>query len=265
MMRHPVDSRVHFSELKAHVKSPAHVPLACRGARVVTRAMLVGGIADSIVFESGQRHAIFHGKVRAGKEWEAFRLEHAGKYLCNESEYEDASGAADAVLASDAARKALDGCRTQVVAQWDAFGLPCAAGIEGERGGFDAINTTAGYIADLKVTACTEPDELSRHIINMHWHAQLAWYRIGARAMGLPIDRCKLIAVEARPPHNVTVLRIPERWLVLGEQLVTAWAEKHRACEAADYWPGYVQSEIDAIEPAWMADHVELEGLDDDA
>jgi hypothetical protein len=114
------------------------------------------------------------------------------------------------------------------------------------------------------VTATTEPEAFSRHVLNMCWHAQLAWYRIGARAAGIDVQSCKLIGVEAQPPHNVTVLRIPERWLIAGEQLCTAWAERHRACEAADAWPGYVQCEVDAIEPAWMAEGPELEGLDDE-
>jgi hypothetical protein len=261
MMRHPLDNRIHFSELKQHAKSAAHVKLAVQGAREITRAMIVGGVADSIVFQHGRSHVVAPCK-RDDRvaEWRVFKVEHAGKYICTQAELDDAEGAAQAVLADPAAQRALKGCDFQQVMTWDAFGLPCAAGIKGERGGFDALGPDS--IADLKVTACTEPEALSRHLLNQLWHAQLAWYRIGARTLGRRVDVCRIIAVESAAPYNVTVLRIPERWLVQGEQIVTTWAERHRACEAADAWPGYAQEEIDAIEPAWMAEHVELEGLD---
>lgn len=262
MMRHPIDGRCHFSEIKKHAQSPAHVKLACTVPLEISRPMLIGGIADSLVFEHGKSHAIYPGR-RIGKEWEAFKAANPDRYLCIQSEYDDAEGAALAVLADPVAREVLAGCHTQQVMQWEAYGLPCAAGIKGQRGGFDAYHPEHLYLADLKVTACTEPEQLSRHVLNMNWHTQLAWYQYGARMLGISIQECKLIAVEAQPPHNVTVLRIPESWLQHGEKLLTMWTDKHRACELADAWPGYVQSEIDAIDPGWMSEHVELEGLDD--
>lgn len=262
-MRHPVDDRIHFSELKAHHKSPAHVRLAIEQAREITRPLIVGGIADSLVFEHGQGHALYTGKVRRGKEWDAFKEANPGRYLCIQSELDDAQGAADAVLKDPVAQDILAGCDYQQVMQWDAFGLPCAAGIKGERGGFDALNRSDRYIADLKVTATTEPEAFSRHVLNMFWHVQLAWYRVGARSLGQPIDKCRIIGVEASPPHNVTCLLIPERWLQIGERLLEEWTAAHRRCEEAGVWPGYVQAEIEAIEPKWMAEGPELEGLDD--
>ena len=264
MMRHPADNRIHFSELKQHAKSPAHVKLATEGARTISDVMRIGGVADSIVFQHGKGHVLYPGR-RAGKEWDAFQIEHPDTYIVIQSELDRAKGAAEAVLKDPAARRALDGCDFQQVMQWDAFGLPCAAGVKGQRGGFDALNRAERYIADLKVTSCTEPEQFSRHALNQFWHAQLAWYRWGARSLGVPIDSCRLIGVESAPPHNVTVLRLPDSWLARGERLIVAWAERHRACELADAWPGYVQEEIDAIEPAWMTEGVELEGLEEES
>jgi hypothetical protein len=263
MMRHPVDGRLHFSELKAHAKSAAHVKLATLGARTITDVMRIGGVADSLVFDCGKSHVLYEGRRDARSlAWQQFQEEHAGKYIVIQPELDRATGAAEAALADPVAQRVLEGCRFQQVMQWEAYGLPCAAGIKGERGGFDALGPDS--IADLKVTRSAEPEELSRHILNQHWHAQLAWYRTGARSLGRTVDVCRIIAVESAPPHNVTVMRIPERWLTAGEQLCALWAERHRACEAADSWPGYVQDEVEAIDPSWMADGPELEGLDDD-
>ena len=263
-MRHPVDGRLHFSELKAHAKSPAHVKLAVEGARTLTRSMLVGGIADSMVFEHGEGHALYEGKRDPrSKDWLAFKEANAGRYLCIASELEEAMGAANAVLQDPVATEVLAGCDFQQVMQWDAFGLPCAAGVKGQRGGFDALHRAKGELNDLKVTSCTEPEALSRHALNQLWHAQMAWYRWGARSLGQTINVCRLVCVESSPPHNVTVLRLPESGLVIGEKLITAWCDRHRACECAGAWPGYVQEEIEAIDPAWMAEGVDLVGLDE--
>ena len=251
MMRHPADGKVHFSELKQHSRSPAHVRHACEHAREMTRPMTVGAIADCIVF--GQRgFKIYPGKVRNGSEWERFKAMHEGQILCIQSEYEDAAGAAAAVLADPVAQRLLDGCEFQRVMQWDAYGLPCAAGIGGERGGFDAINVPKRYIADLKITANAEPEALSKHALTMLWHAQGAWYCDGAQALCLDASRFYIIAVEATPPHPVTVLEVPAAVLDMGRRSIRMWAERHRACEQSGEWPGYVQSEMELIVPPWM-------------
>src|ERR1700680_2245198 len=109
MMRHPTDGRLHFSELKAHAKSPAHVKLAVQGAREMTRAMIVGGVADSLVFQQGRSHVIAPCKRdERMKEWRDFKAQHEGKYICTQSELDDAQGAASAVLADPVAQKALE-------------------------------------------------------------------------------------------------------------------------------------------------------------
>jgi hypothetical protein len=151
------------------------------------------------------------------------------------------------------------GCEFQKVAQWSTYGIACAAGIEGERGGFDAIRarfppvqSTPGQIHDLKITSSADPDELSRHTWRMLWHVQGAWYVDGARAMGLDVDEFRIIAVEATPPHCVTVLRVPERMLEEGRKSIRHWVEKLRACDASGEWPGYVQSEVEMQMPSWV-------------
>jgi hypothetical protein len=271
-MRHPADGRCHFSELKQHARSPAHVRLACTEARETTRAMRVGHIADGLVFQTG-KFEVYDGK-RVGA---AYKLaldicKETGKELVTQSEYDDAAGAAAAVLADPVATALLAGCEFQRVAQWEAHGLPCAAGIAGERGGFDAVRTgpvdarmscqggrygdvtrrMGGYIADLKVTADVEPRALQRQAWRMFWVAQGAWYLDGARAMGLDVADFYLIAVESAPPHCVTVMRLSAESLEVGRRQVAGWAERHRQCEAAGVWPGFTQSAVELEPEAWM-------------
>ena len=97
LVRHPSDGRVHFSELKAMAKSPRHFKLACSEAKKPTRAMTVGAIGDCLVF--GQRaYAVYPGKVRNGKEWDAWQAANPGLIHCIASELEDAKGSSYAVL-----------------------------------------------------------------------------------------------------------------------------------------------------------------------
>src|ERR1700744_2459353 len=141
-MRHPTDGRVHFSELKEMRKSPKHFANACRKARDMSRPMMIGALADCLVF--GQRgYAIYPGPTRRGKEWDAFKEVNAGKFLPIQSEIDDAKGAADAVLADPFALSLINspGAEMQLCAQWEAYGLQMAAGIPGERGGFDLVGT----------------------------------------------------------------------------------------------------------------------------
>jgi hypothetical protein len=250
-MRHPTDQRVHFSELKCLNESAAHYAHACLTAKTVTRPMTVGSVADCMVF-GNRGYAVYPGKVRNGREWEAFRAEHKGEIICIQSELEDAMGAAQAVRNDAAARAELEDCDYQLQAQWEMYGLPCSAGIKGERGGFDAYSKRRKHMVDLKITSTVKPDELMRHAFRMFWHCQAAWYVDGARAAGMPCDTFALICASANAPHLVTVLELGEDVLQMGRKMIRLWVEKLKSCEATDEWPGYVQTRIPLSPPEWM-------------
>jgi hypothetical protein len=255
-MRNPIDGRLHFSELRAFAKSPVHYAHACAEAKKPTDAMLVGSVADAIVF-GNKGYAVYPGPKRAGKEWDLFQSANAGQILCLQSHFDKAAGAAQAVLRDEMAQRCLDGCEFQTILQWDISGIPCAAGIAGVRGGFDAINHRTREIWDLKVTHDTHPDRLMRHAWNMLWHCQGAWYvdgwaeAIEASASELPYS-FGLIAVEANPPHVVTVLKMPPPVLDQGRKSIRLWVERYLACEAVDEWPGYVQVAVEMAVPTWI-------------
>lgn len=266
LVRHPTDQRVHFSELKAMAKSPAHYVTACKGARAVTRPMTIGAVADCIVF--GDRgYGVYPGKVRNGREWDAWQAANPGLIHCIQSELDDAHGAADAVLSDPVAQSILkaDDVEYQVCAQWEAYGLQCAAGIVGERGGYDCIGMATplmaemvpgirpgdSFVADMKITSSTEPYDLSVHAWKMLWHSQLAWYVDGIAANGGRCDQALIIAAESSEPHNVTVLLVPPDLLEEGRKSIALWAEKLRACDKTGRFPGYTQRGEVMIRPSW--------------
>lgn len=254
-MRNPIDNRVHFSELKQMARSAAHYKLACEEPREMTRAMLIGSLADDVVFHNGRHIRCYPGKTRNGKEWDGYQRDSPpGSLLCIGSELDAARGAAEAVLADPVAMALLDKADFQRVMQWDAYGFPCAAGIPGQRGGFDAIARDGSWIADLKITADAQPEHLMRHAARMHWDAQGAWYLDGAKALALVSSEFYLIAVEATPPHSVTVLKASAQVLEFGRKKLRLWAERLAACEASNVWPGYAQAPVDWSLPEWVVD-----------
>lgn len=253
ILRNAEDGRVHFSDLVQLAQSPAHYKLSVETRRDVTRPMVVGSVSDDLIFHNGRNVARYPGKVRNGKEWEAFRAANESKVICIGSEFEDARGAAEAVLNDARAMEILSGCEFQRVMQWQAYELPCAAGLTGKRGGFDALHLERGYVADLKITGeATEPEQLQRHAMRRHWDAQLAWYIDGAQALGMGTVRDGyLICAEATPPHNVTVLRASPQVLEFGRKKLYRWTEDLRKCEVTGRWPGYTQAIVEWALPEW--------------
>lgn len=257
----PADNRVHWSDLRQIKRSGAHYRYAIEHPerRTVTREMTVGSVFDALVF--GQRNvARYPGKVRNGREWEAFRAAHQREIICLQSEYEEAESAADSVMSDEVAWPLIESARKQIVMTWEYEGVPCAAGIPGQRGGFDLLYPDA--IRDLKLTSNAEPEAINRQILNMGWHEQLVFYRHGARANGIDVRTLGILAVEAKPPHVVTCMRLDPALTELGERGVRSAIERYKACVESGRWPGYVQSEIETSCPAWM--QVETGDVDGD-
>jgi PDDEXK-like uncharacterized protein DUF3799 len=250
-MRNRQDNRLHFSELKRFALSPAHFRYACEHPKTLTREMTVGAVFDALVL-GGRKVALYPGKVRNGKEWDAFRTEFSGCDICIQSEYDEAKDMADAVLSDPIARALLADGEHQRVMQWDWCDVPCGAGIPGKRGGFDVLG--ADFIADLKATSTAQPEAWMRHAWRMHYPAQLGFYRTGAESIGHKIKRGFLIGVESSPPHCVTVLELDAEALDDGEKMCRMWIERYKGCEAANVWPGYVQSVARYEKPEWMND-----------
>lgn len=264
-MRHPTDNRVHVSELKQMARSPAHYAHACKHAKDPSRAMTVGAVGDAIVFRTPERIAIYPGPTRRGKEWDAFAAMNKGKTIAIQSEVDDATGAAEAILRDPIAGAILAECETQIVIQWEQMGMPCASGIVGERGGIDALHRASRTIWDVKcVGVDTDPDGLAKHAWRQHWHAQLAWLVDGWNATvaaepfeqfkNAPVEHAGLICVEANPPHCVTVMRCTPEALDHGRRSIRLWLEMLAACEGEDKWPGYTQAIAEFDVPAWMVD-----------
>lgn len=248
-LRHPRDRRVHFSMAKKMSLSAAHARAAALEPDEPSDAMAFGTLVDAIVMPTGRKIATFGGAVRRGKEWDAFREANAGAMIVKREELDEAMRCAESVLRNPVVNelKLFDGMHQEVV-QWDMFGLPWAAGIEGERGGFDVLSVAGRFINDLKTTTNTSPAQLSRQIRKMLYPEQLAAYRFGAESKGYKIENCYLTCVERTAPYAVTVVRVPNQDLEDALHEVELWCSRIRRCEELDHWPAYVNEVVD-LEP----------------
>jgi hypothetical protein len=230
---------VHFSTLKKMALSPLHYRYACDHAIEETRAMRVGSVVHALVL-GGSFH-LYEGE-RRGKAWIEFREAHVdGATIVTSSEHEDALAIAESVLANPVAWEVLSvPHQCELSLEWEWLGRSCA-------GRLDMV--APDYLAELKVSASTEPDRFCAQANRMHYPAQLAWY---LRALGRPLtSRAVIIAVEDKPPYPVTVREVTQRALENGEKQCRLWMERLLVCEAANQWPGYAQTASPLDVPDW--------------
>ncbi len=246
-MMNQEDGRLHFSDLKRIAQSPAHYAHGILHPKKPTTEMLIGSAIDAMVFRT-RAVVCYPGKVRNGKEWEAFRDAHPDSIALIHSEYEQVLETVSVIQRDPVAQEWLTG-EHQVWLRWDEMGFDCATGIIGVRGGIDVLNTSARRIADLKVTHSAEPERLDRHILNQDWHTQLRWYERACEANGVPIRESAIVAVEV--PICVTVKTMTDETREFADKRIHLWLERLKACRDADRWPGYVQSASSMIIPEW--------------
>jgi hypothetical protein len=220
-----------FSRLRMMAQSPAHF----RGAPNPNGSSLdVGTAAHAMVL--GGRPVIFYpGATRRGKAWEEFQVAHDDAIILTAREHAIAKGMAKAVQADPMAMRVLDGER-EATYYWEQHGRACR-GTPDVRG--------RDFLTELKTGETADPRRFAWKMLRFCYHGAFAWYQDGAELAGLGRpDAHFIVAVEATPPHVVTVFRVDDRAIEQGRRLVRLWFEQILACEAADFWPGYSQSVV---------------------
>lgn len=97
------------------------------------------------------------------------------------------------------------------------------------------------FIVDLKTARSAEPDAFGRSAADFGYAISAANYVDGARACGLAEDPAfLLVVVEKDPPYVVSVFQVDDDLLQLGRSLMRSALKTYAACEAADFWPGYL-------------------------
>jgi hypothetical protein len=253
MMEITADNPLRYSQLSKFAKSPAHYLEARTHDSQQTGPMERGSALHAVVLGTAQVIA-YPGKTRSGKAWEAFEAQHQGKHILTGNAYERVMGMAEAVWSDPRAKDLLygNGVVYEHTLRTEMYGKHCRATPDVR---------SPDYLAELKTTATSEPEQFMRHAVRMLYHGQLAFYLQACAAARIKVQRdAYVIAVEANPPHPVVVFQQTEQCIEMGERAIRLWIERLRSCEAAGFFPGYVQSVV-----TWDIDHdLELQFADED-
>ena len=202
----------------------------------------------------GADFAVYQGKTRQGKEWEAFKVEHEGKTILNVRESTDAAAIAAAVMRYEPAAGMLGAanCRTEVSLYWDDITtlLQC-------KGRADIIVEFDDevWLVDLKTVRSINPRQMASDAARMGYHGQLAHYAAGVEAMtGKPVTRWGLLCVEGAAPHDVGLYWLDDEARDAGRALRDDLLQRVNDAARDDVYPGQCPEPADLSLPAWAID-----------
>ncbi len=244
----PRTVRVHFSALKMMALSPAHYAhAATKPWGGGTLAQRMGTAAHAATFEP-HRLVEFTGKVRRGKEWEAFKADQPDDaVVVNAKELAHATAIAAALHAHPVAAPLMFGA--DVIHEreilWARDGRECSSRPD--------FRIPGVMIGDLKTCRSAQPERYTRDALWTYYHAQLRFYDFAdAYETGrTPYDprtrkgdRIDLysVAIESMQPHVATVFALDDSAIISADLAIGTWWQKLLACEAENAWHGYRQS-----------------------
>ena len=264
------DLPIRFTYLKACGRSPAHakhaMDLDLRGDSESSEAMKRGTAVHAMLFGTARVMTKPEGapkkpsKAQRGAKkpsaptlaaiewWDAFELETRGALVLSAGKYEAYNRMADAVRAQPMAMDLFTAGVVEETIRFDIGGRAC-------RTTPDACGPD--FVAELKTAKSSHPVDFMWQSKRMGYHAQHSWHRIGAK-----VKHAYTVAVEATAPYVVTVFKLDDADLDLGDRCVRLWFEQIRTCEQSNQWPGYAQSIVDLKYPE--SDDFALTGFADD-
>jgi len=245
------------STLKAGQDSMAHLKAAIDGMRTVkvTDDMLLGSALHVTFLEpelAATRVVKWEGERRAGKEWEAFKAEHAGKIILTDGNYTKLVGMVRSLR------------RHPEVKRWqnriEHVELSAVGDIGGVRfkGRCDAL--TPDPLVDLKKVSSGDLGNFTRTVLNFGYHMQAFIYsRLFKR------DRFMFITVEDAPPYDVVPYELSPAFIRHGEREVNVLIARYKWCSERNEWPGRSDDVIQLEIPEWAvpadeADAITIDG-----
>ena len=223
----------------------------------------------------GELYAVYDGKVRRGKAWDAFEADHGTdprpillqKDVDRSVELWERVGDAEIVTAEqmdtstvlalavqrhEAASLHLSGGVAEQTLTWTdpVTGLKC-------KGRADYITDR---VIDLKTAREVEPRRFNYAASDYLYHGQIAFYHDGARLAARehghtdpPDMPPMIIAVQNCPPYDVGVFDIGEETLEAGRRLYRGLLDQLAECLERDEWPGAVPEVVDLELMYWAA------------
>jgi hypothetical protein len=244
----------HASTLKAIDVSLKHYAHAIRHARADTTAFVIGRVLHAMILDPAPPAvAVYEGKVRRGKDWEAFEAEHAGETILKRDELADVAAMRAAVLAHPRSAALFAEGEGEVSMVWEQHGIKC-------KGRLDWLRPDGSWV-ELKTTEAIKPARFARQAGHYLYHAQVAFYAGGlAEITGEESPAPPhLVTVEKKPPYDVAVYTVEGDAIEAGQRKVDGWLRKLAEARRTGQWPG-VAPDVLRLE---LPDYVLTDGLED--
>jgi hypothetical protein len=188
--------------------------------------------------------------VRRGKVWDAFQAECAlsQKQIITKEERTAMVSMSIAVRKSPLAMRFLDGHRSEVTIVWrdKQFDRDCKGRLDKT-----GIISRTQFIADLKTAKDCSKFSFGNAAYRLGYHIQLAMYREGFRVLAGEDPEMYEIAVENKPPYELTVFSIPDEVLAKGQEDYEFLMRKLCECEHTNSWPPAEESITDLSLPSY--------------
>lgn len=261
------DIAMTWSALKMMALCPAkvrHVALE-PDAGERSLAMRMGSGVAALAFGTPPVH-VYTGKVRRGKEWDAYLASVAPNALIlNEREYAIAAGMVAALRNDPIAAPYLfgPGVEVEVPMTWDVDGRAY------RTRGVDFLKR-GHWIGELKQARTCQPGKFERDQLRALYPAQVEVYDEGEAILSKR-DRSRhpmkklIVAVEPCAPFIVTTYFLTPSAIRDAQRKIGLYRSKLATCEASNEWPGYALSEVPFEVEESPFDSVDEDELADDA
>jgi hypothetical protein len=112
---------------------------------------------------------------------------------------------------------------------------------------FDWLPNARGngvILVDYKTAVSADPRKFAKSAADFGYHQQDAFYRDGAKALGISEDPGFLFVVQEKTaPYLVNIIELNEEAVNMGRALNEKAIRTYQDCKAADNWPGYPLSD----------------------
>jgi len=119
------------------------------------------------------------------------------------------------------------------------------------RSMLDWLRDDRTVINDLKTTADASPRKFERHIFNMGYDLQAAFYIRAVEAAYGVTPKYQWVVAETKPPYPVTIVELSEPDMLAARVKVDTAIGVWNDCLAKNEWPAYGKDVFTAWSPAW--------------
>lgn len=240
----------HFSSIKEMHRSPAHYRSRVRPSDNDT--LRLGRATHAAILDPGSLQVVEYAGRRAGKAWAAFQRDNAGKLILTPAQASEVAAMRASVRAHPHASRIIRHGQPEASITFEVDGVPFKARV-------DMIGVD-GDLIELKSARDNHPRQFEREFARRLYHAQVALYRMGLQANGIPAKKTYCITPCKTAPHEVVVYEVDEETLEAGARVVRDWVARLKDCERRRAWPGMDNGTILKLRiPDWAI----TEGLPD--